>query len=149
MESTSLFGLLLSRTFAVSGTDDPIERYYASMFASYHDQMDSQPGSTAVNAIARGNRTVPRKLLHHYRNTDYPRCPPKLAEDLSALIDCFFWDAVRHNALRHVLETFLMEIPAADAEDLYQILRAADLVQTWTCLTWYALCGDHHGTASY
>lgn len=149
MKQPLLFGNLLRSTYAASEATEPIERYYASMFASYYDQTDSQPGSAAVNAMARGDRAVPRKLLHHYRNTNHPRCPPTLAEDLSVLVDCFFWDAVRRKALRHMLEAFLLDIPAADAEDLRHILCAADLVQMWTCLTWYALCGDYYGTTSY
>ena len=149
MKRSLMFGRLLCATYDASESTEPIERYYASMFASYYDQTDSQPGSAAVNAIARGERTVPRKLLHHYRDPGCSRCPPTLAEDLTAIADCFFASTVRYSALRRALEQFLTEIPATDAEDLRHILCEADLVQMWTCLTWYAICGDHHGTASY
>ncbi len=148
MKRSLLFGKLLCSTYAASGATEPIERYYASMFASYYDRTDSQPGSAAVNVIARGDRAVPRKLLHHYHNPAAPRSPSRLAEDLAAMADCFFSDAVRRGALRHALEEFLTEIPAADAEDLRHFC-GADPVQIWTCLTWYSLCFDHHGTASY
>lgn len=149
MKRSLLFSKLLCSTYAASEATEPIERYYASMFASYHEQTDSQPSCTAVNAIARGDRAVSRQLMHHYHDSASPRCPSRLAEDLAAMADCFFSDAVRRSTLRHTLETFLMEIPAADAEDLRHFLCGADLVQMWTCLTWFAICGDHHGAASY
>lgn len=149
MKQSLLFGKLLCNTYAACGATEPMERYYASMFASFYDKTDSQPGCVFVNAIARGNRTVPRKLLHHYHDAANPRCPSRLAKDLAVLADCFFQDAVRCFALRQVLETFMTKIPAADAEDLCHILCSADLVQMWTCLTWYAICGDYYGTASY
>ena len=144
-----MFGKLLCSTYAVSDSMEPIERYYASMFSSYFDKTDSQPGSAAVNAIARGERTVPRKLLFHYRDPGCSRCPPSLVEDLAVMADCFFLGTVRCSALQRTLEQFLTVIPDADAENLRQILCEADLVQMWTCLTWYAICGDHHGTSSY
>lgn len=149
MKYPMLFGKLLSSTYVASEATEPIECYYANMFAGYYDQTDGDPIHAAVNAIARGDRTVPRKLLQYYRDPEHPRCPPKLAEDLAALADWFFSETVRRTALRHVLEVFLLEIPLADAEDLRQSLCTADLIQMWTCLTWYAICGDHYGTASY
>ena len=149
MKRALLFGKLLCSTYAASEATEPIERYYASLFASYYDQTDSQPSCTAVSAIARGDRAVPRKLLKHYHDPANPRFPSRLAEDLAAMADCFFSDAVRRCALRHALGAFLAELPMADAEDVCRILSRADLMQMWTCLTWYAICGDHHGTASY
>lgn len=149
MKRSLMFGRLLCGTYNASGSTEPIERYYASMFASYYDRTDSQPGSATVNAIARGDRVVPRKLLYHYHEEVNPRSPSGLVEDLTAMVDCFFSDAVRYGALQRTLEQFLTEIPAADAEDLRNILCEADLGQKWTCLTWYAMCGDHDGTASY
>lgn len=149
MNYSPLFSILLRSTYAASGTSEPIERYYASMFASFHDQSDSQPGCAAVKAIARGKRVVPRKLLHHYRDPDQPRCPRKLKEDLAALADCCFADTARRGALRHTLDAFLLAVPAADAEDLRHMISTGDLIQMWASLTWYAMCSDHHGTASY
>lgn len=149
MKQFTLFGKLLKTTCEAGGIMEPIERYYASMFASYYEQTDSQPSSAAVNAIAQRRHSVPRKLLKFYRDVEQPRCPVKLAEDLAALAECCFPDTVRRSALRHALEAFLQDIPAADAEDIQQILCADDLIQMWTCLTWYAICGDHHGTTSY
>ena len=89
MKRSLLFGKLLCSTYAASEATEPIERYYASMFASYYDRTDSQPGSAAVNAIARGDRAVPRKLLHHYHDPATPRSPSRLAEDLAAQCGCF------------------------------------------------------------
>ena len=149
MKRTLLFGRLLRGRYMASGTAEPIERYYASMFAGFYDQTDSQPGSAAVNAIARGDRAAPRKLLQYYRDPADPRCPARLVDDLTALADCFFTDALRRNTLRRVLEAVLQELTAADAEDLASALKEDDLVRTWSYLTWYALCGDHYGTASY
>lgn len=143
MKSTTLFGLLLSRTFAVSGTADPIERYYASMFASYFDWLDSQPSCAAVKAIAKGACPAPRKLLRFYRDGDHPRCPKKLAEDLSAHLDSCFLSAARRTALRTSLESFLRNLPAEDATDI--LSDAGTLSQLWSCLTWYALCADQYG----
>ena len=142
MIPTSLFGALLDITYAASGAVDPIECYYASMFASFYDQSDSQPSCAAVKAIARGKGHVPRKLLHHYRDPDCPRCPAKLQEDLHALAYCCFPDAVRRNALRSGLTRYLQSLPAADAEDILAHAADADLIQLWTRLTWYAICGD-------
>jgi len=142
MESTSLFGLLLSRTFAVSGTDDPIERYYASMFASYFDWLDSQPSCTAVKAIARGKRSVPPKSLRFYWDASHPRCPKILTEDLAALLACCFYSVAQRTALRTSLEAFLKELPAEDAADI--LADAGDLAQLWASLTWYALCADQY-----
>lgn len=114
MQQLLMFGKLLCSTYAASESTEPIERYYASMFASYFDQTDSQPGCAAVNAIARGERTVPRKLLYYYRDPGCSRCPLSLVEDLTSMVDCFFLDAVRCSALQRALERFLTEIPAAD-----------------------------------
>ena len=142
MISTSLFGALLNITYAAGGAVEPIERFYSSMFASYFACADSQPGCAAVKAIARGKGHVPRKLLHHYRDPDCPRCPAKLQEDLCTLANCCFIDAVRRNALRNGLTRYLQSLPAADAEDLLAHAADADLIQLWTRLTWYAVCGD-------
>lgn len=149
MKHLTLFGVLLQNTYTASGTSEPIERYYATMFSSFYDQSDSQPGCTAVMAIVRGTRGASRKLLGHYRDTEQPRCPRKLNEDLTALADCCFADVSRRDALRHVLETFVQMIPAADAKDLCQSIDKDNLIQMWTYLTWYALCGDLNGTTSY
>lgn len=149
MKHLTLFGVLLENTYTASGTSEPIERYYATMFSSFYDQSDSQPGCTAVMAIVRGTREASRKLLGHYRDPDQPRCPRKLKEDLTSLANCCFADAARRDALHHALETFVQIIPAADAEDLRRTMGKDNLIQMWTYLTWYAMCSDHHGTASY
>lgn len=145
MVHKSLFGLLLDLTYIASGSKEPIERYFASMFAGYYDQTDSQPSCAAVKAIARGDRTAPRKLLHHYRDPDQPHCPKKLMKDLSVLAECCFADTSRREKLYHTLEAFLQTIPAADAEDLCHRIPSGDLIHMWSCVTWYALCGDHYG----
>lgn len=143
MDATTLFGPLLTRTFAVSGTSDPIERYYASMFSSYFDWLDSQPSCAAAKAIAKGTCPVSRKLLRFYRDVSHPRCPAKLVEDLSALLGSCFLSAARRTALRTSLDAFLKELPAEDAADI--LADAKDLAQLWGYLTWYALCADQHG----
>jgi len=143
MKTTTLFGQLLSQTFAASGTDDPMERYYASMFSSYFEQRDSQPSCSTVKAIAKGNYPAPRKLLRFYRDASHPRCPEKLLEDLSVFLDNCFYSAFRRTALRTSLEAFLKELPAEDAADI--LADVGDLAQMWASLTWYALCADQYG----
>ena len=145
MQTTTLFGQLLSQTFTVSGTNDPMERYYASMFASFFDWQDSQPSCASVRAIARGEQTVPRKLLRYYRDAAHPRCPEKLLADLEALTDCCFLDAGKRRALQDVLEQFWASLPKEDSQDLHQLICGRNLVQMWASLTWYALCADQHG----
>lgn len=113
MQQLLMFGKLLCSTYAASESTEPIERYYASMFASYFDQTDSQPGCATVNAIARGDRVVPRKLLYHYHEPVNPRSPSGLVEDLTVMVDCFFSDAIRHDALQRTLEQ--LECTGADA----------------------------------
>lgn len=142
MESISLFGLLLHQTYVLSGINDPIERYYASMFASYFDWLDSQPSCASVKAIAKGMCPAPRKLLRFYRDASHPRCPEKLVEDLSALLDSCFHSSSRRTALRMSLEAFLKELPIEDAADI--LADAGDLAQLWGYLTWYALCSDQY-----
>lgn len=142
MEPTTLLGLLLTRTFAVSGTLDPIERYYASMFASYFDWLDSQPSCAAVKAIAKGTCTAPRKLLRFYRDGGHPRCPKKLEEDLSTFLDNCFYSAAHRTALHTSLEVFMRALPAEDSADI--LANAEDLAQLWGYLTWYALCADQY-----
>jgi len=142
MQITTLLGQLLSQTFAVSGTADPIERFYASMFASYFEQLDRQPSCAAVKAIVKGACPAPRMLLRFYRDGCHPRCPEKLVEDLSAFLGSCFYSAVRRTALRTSLEAFLKELPVEDAADI--LADAGDLSQLWASLTWYALCADQH-----
>lgn len=149
MNHTPLYGILLHNTYVYSGIREPIERYFASMFSSFYDQSDSQPSCSVVKAIVRGKQLVPRKLLCHYWDSDQPRCPQKLEEDLMALAECCFVDASRRDALHHVLKMFLKAVPTADAEDLRHMMSTGDIIHMWACLTWYAICSDHHGTASY
>lgn len=138
---TAFPGLFLG-TYHASSTREPMERYFASMFASYFDQKNSQPGCAAIKAILRGDRKISRKLLQHYRDLKHPRCPQKLEEDLSALLGCCFVEASRRKALDRALEAYLNVIPEADAKDLHQIINSKDLSFKWTCLAWHALCGD-------
>lgn len=145
MRIKSLFGTLLSSTYAASGAEEPLERYYASMFSGYFSQTDSQPSCASVKSILRGTGTVPRKLLQFYRDSKHPRCPEKIVEDLSVLAECCFAGASRRNALEKALTAFLQTIPNADAEDLIELISGEDLIHRWTCLTWYALCGDLYG----
>lgn len=144
MTQNPLFGFLLGRTYDASGTTEPIERFYASMFAGYFSQTDSQPSCVAVQAIRQGKSKVPRKLLHYYWDPSSPRCPEKLAQDLTALADCFFWSAAGQKALRNCLESYLQILPAEDREDLLDYVASINLIRIWTVLTWYALCDDHH-----
>lgn len=144
MRTKTLFGTLLRTTYAASRSAEPLERYYASMFGSYFNQLDAQPSCAAVQAILRGERLPPWKLLRHYRDTTNPRCPCSLKEDLGALVDCCFSGAAQRTKLREALELFLGEIPEEDADDLQQLIESGDIAQMWTCLTWYALCGDLH-----
>ena len=97
MKNKTLISQLLYATYDASGTAEPIERYFASMFAGYYSQTDSQPSYTAVQKILLGKSKVRRKLLNHYRDPSCPRCPKKLAQDLSALADCCFAEATRRN----------------------------------------------------
>lgn len=144
MTQNPLFGHLLGCIYDASGTTEPIERYYASMFASYFSQIDSQPSCAAVQAILQGKSKAPRKLLHYYWDPSCPSCPEKLAQDLSALADCFFWGVSDQETLRKCLESYLHILPEEDREDLLNYIPCDDLIRLWTGLTWYALYGDHH-----
>ena len=98
-----------------------------------------------MQAILRGERLPPRKLLRFYRDAQNPRCPDRLQEDLAALVYSCFLGAAQCAKLRETLNAFLAVIPREDAVDIQQIVVSGDVVQLWTCLTWYALCGDHCG----
>lgn len=145
MDQNTLFGSLLDGTYHASGTAEPLERYYASMFADFYSKTDSQPSCTTVRKIAAGKSAVPWKVLQHYRDLDRPRYPRKLEQDLSALADCCFVEAHRREFLRKCLEDYLERIPHADKEDLVHQFSLDNLIQLWTGLTWYALCGDRNG----
>lgn len=144
MTPKTAFSVLFLSTYHASSTSEPMERYFASMFAGYFDQANSQPGCAAIKAMLRGDRKISRKLLQHYRDLKHPRCPRKLEEDLSSLLDCCFVEAFRRKALDWALEAYLNVIPEADAKDLRQIIGSKELSYKWTCLTWHALCGDHY-----
>lgn len=144
MEQKTLFSPLLAGTYDASGTREPIDLYYASMFDSYYAHTDSQPGCAAVQAILQGKSRIPRKLLNHYRDSECPRCPRQLQEDLSALVECCFIEAYCRKPLRNCLEIYLQSLPQADREDLLDYISSDDLIRLWTVLTWYALCGDLH-----
>ena len=145
MRIKTLFGTLLRTTYAASGGGEPLERFYAGVFASYFDHRDAQPGCAAVQAILRGERLPPWKLLQFYRDTQNPRCPDRLQEDLAALVACCFLGATQCAKLREALDAFLAAIPREDAADILQNVVSGDVVQLWTCLTWYALCSDRCG----
>lgn len=143
-----LYSKLLAITYEASGSQEPIERFYASQFGSYFESYGSQPGCAAVNAILRGTRLPPRKLLRFYSDPEHPRCPEKLRGDLEALIETCFADGVRRRALRRGLEAYVSALPPAEAADLREILVAENLAQTWACLIWHALTVDYE-QASY
>lgn len=142
-----LFATILEITYHASGSPEPIERFYSSMFGSYFDKTGSQPGCTAVNAILRGTQLPPRKLLRCYSDPEHPRCPAKLRDDLEALLDTCFADGVRRGALRQGLEAYLSALPSDEASDLRGIL-AENLAQNWAVLCWHALTVDY-GQASH
>lgn len=144
MIHTSLFGTLLDITYTASGSAEPVERFYASMFSSYYSKINIQPSCGIVHAIRSGRHTPPRKLLQYYRDPECPRCPTKLMEDLCALADCCFVEASRRVALRSALTLYLEVLPKADAENLLANVPTDHLIPFWTRLTWYALCGDRH-----
>lgn len=137
------FATMLKITYNASGSLEPIERFFASMFGGYYDKTGSQPGCTAVNAILRGTQLPPRKLLRYYSDPEHPRSPEKLQSDLGVLIDICFADGVRQRALRRVLEDYVSALPPEEAADLWEILTAEDLAQTWACLIWHALTVDY------
>ena len=144
MSENTLFGSLLGATYRASGTNDPLELYYATMFAEFFAVADSQPSCSRVQKILRGKSKVPWKVLQFYHDPDNPRCPGKLAQDLSALADYYFRRANHREALRNCLLVYLENLPEADQEDLVSEIPDDDLIGLWTRLTWYALCGDHH-----
>lgn len=144
MHGKTLFGRLLCHTYRASGTTEPLERFYASMFADFFNAMDIQPCCSTVRRILTGKLLVPRKILQHYRDPSNPRCPRKLEQDLTSLADTCFVDRHRRTALRNCLTVYLENLPNADWEDLIKEIPDDDLIGLWTRLTWYALCGDHH-----
>ena len=143
MRIKTFFGTLLCSAYSASASREPLERFYAGMFASYFDWLDSQPGCAVVKRIAQGERLPPYKLLRFYRDERNPRCPKKMKEDLAAVMYSCFSEASQCAGLRAALEAFLDWIPQEDAEDLRLAAGSGDLAQLWTYLTWYALCGDY------
>lgn len=145
MNQKATFSTLFLGTYDSSGTAEPVERFWASMFAGFYSQNDSQPGCAAVRGILQGKSTIPRRLISYYRDPDCPRCPKKLHQDLTALADCCFVGAACREALRNCLATYLQLIPQADCLDILNYLPGDNLIRLWTCLTWHALCGDCYG----
>ena len=143
MSQNTLFGDLLGCTYKASGSAEPLERYYASMFSAYHADRDSQPSCSSVSKILNGKAVVPWKVMQFYRDPKSPRFPGKLEEDLSALADCCFAEAHRRVALRNCLAAFLGRLPEVDRDDLVKEIPCDDVIRLWTGLTWYAMCVDH------
>lgn len=140
MRSNTLLGNLLVSTYEASGTGEPMERYYATMFARYFDLTGKQSGCAAVRAILRGNPPALRGLRCCYQDPKNPRCPELLQTDLEALADCCFPDGIRRSRLRQALQDCLSQIPEADVRDMEPLFVGGDLILMWACLTWYALC---------
>ena len=145
MTKDTLFGHLFGAVYDASGTTEPVERFFACMFAGYFNQSNRQPSCAAVRGILAGKNKVPRKLISCYRDSEHPRCPRKLEEDLSALLENCFWEASRCRTLNRALEFYLSIVPESDAMDLRLLIGSKDLLHEWTCLTWHAMCGDLYG----
>ena len=137
------FATILKIAYNASGRQEPIERFFASMFGSYYEKTGSQPSCAVVNAILRGIQLPPRKLLRYYSDLAHPRCPEKLRCDLQALIETCFADGVRRRALRRVLEDYVSTWAPEEAADLRKILAADDLAQNFAVLCWHALTVDY------
>lgn len=141
------FAAFLNACYHAAQAKEPIERFYASLFSSYYDQIDTQPTNATVNAILKGERYPSRRLVVYYHDPRHPRCPDKLLGDWVALLDTCFADAGRRRALRQALRDYLNTIPKPERADLQEIL-GEDLAQNATILTWYAICGDYDDQAS-
>lgn len=142
------FSRLLFISFAASGKAEPIELFFSTLFQSYYEAAGTQASAATVSAIIHETRLPSRKLLAFYRDPAHPRHPEKLRQDLEALLDICFADAIRRKALRQALEHYWENIPAVERADLLEIL-SGELAHDLACTVWYALCGDYDDTASY
>ena len=144
------FAKLFTCVYHACGSRERIEQFLATWFATYYEAIGTQPSNSTARNIVRELELPPRRLLSFYQDTKNPRCPQQLREDVDALVDCCFADGVRIRALRRCLAEYLSTLDSLEREDLMEILRLEDLVQTLTCLTWHASCGDHDdGTTAY
>ena len=141
------FATLLNVCYRAARTEEPIERFYSSMFAAYYDQIDTQPTNGTVNAILRGRSLPSRRLVIYYHDPSHPRCPDKLLGDWEALLDSCFVSVCHRRTLRQALKDYLNAIPKQEYDDLRDIL-GEDLAHNATILTWYAICGDYDDQAS-
>lgn len=142
------FAAFLNACYHAARTEEPIERFYSSMFAAYYGKIDAQPTNATVNAILKGDRYPSRRLIVCYHDPRHPRCPDKLLEDWVALLDTCFASAGRRRALRQALMDYLHTIPKQEYDDLRDIW-GEDLAHNATILTWYAICADYDEQASY
>lgn len=144
------FAKLLSCVYHACGSGERIEQFLATWFATYYEAIGTQPSNSTARNIVRELEPPPRRLLSFYQDSDHPRCPQDLWKDVAALVDCCFPDGMRMRALRGCLAEYLDALEPLEREDLMEALRLEDPVQTLTCLTWYAICGDHDdGTTAY
>ena len=144
------FAKLLDCVYHACGSGERIEQFLGTWFSTYYDAMGTQPSNSTARNIVRELDLPPHRLLSFYQDPDHPRCPQRLREDVAALVDCCFSDGVRIRALRRCLADYLAALEPLEREDLMEVLCLEDPVQTLTCLTWYASCGDHDdGTTAY
>ena len=144
------FAKLFTCVYHACGSGERIEQFLATWFATYYEDIGTQPSNSTARNIVRELELPPRRFVSFYQDTKNPRCPQRLREDVDALVDCCFADGVRIRALRRCLAEYLSTLDSLEREDLMEILRLEDPVQTLTCLTWYAICGDHDdGTTAY
>lgn len=136
------YAQLFQACFAASGETEPMERFYGIMFTGFYDKENSQPSAGTVSRVARGVIHPSRKMLRYYRDPQNPRCPSLLQEDLTALLDTCFADALRSRALRQALERYLGALSPAECTDVKGIMTG-DLAHDFTCVTWAAITGDY------
>lgn len=136
------YAQLFQMCFAASGEAQPMEQFYETMFAGFYDKENSQPSAGTVSRVARGARCPSRRMLRHYRDSRNPRCPALLQEDLTALLDTCFCDALRSRALRQALECYLGALSPEERSDIKEIL-IGDLAHDFTCIIWSAITGDY------
>ena len=136
------YAQLFQMCFSASGEAQPMEQFYETMFAGFYDKENSQPSAGTVSRVARGVCYPSRRMLRHYRDSRNPRCPSALQEDLTALLDTCFADALRSRALRQTLEHYLTGLPSEERMDVKEIMNG-DLAQDFTCVTCAAITGDY------
>ena len=128
------------------------ERHLSRLFSSYYASSAAEHNAlkSTASRFYTGSRLLPHRLLQYYADSDQPRCPTALYDDIESYVSTTHqYPSERAYTQKELLTEFLPLLPPEDRGELLcdplpDYPSTTDLTDLMTRFIWYAVCNDRY-----